>query len=89
MRPRCEKNGGRGGGGVKMAKKMKINGRKLKDRGGGGGGDDLTVIFPRSVTERKTCVEMTPLFSPSPPPAPTPLHFWRFTVIIKFTRPQG
>lgn len=45
MRPQCEKNGGAG---VKMAKKMKINGRKLKDRG-----DDLAVIFPARLQGEK------------------------------------
>lgn len=44
MRPQCEKNGGV----VKMAKKMKINGRKLKDRG-----DDLAVIFPARLQREK------------------------------------
>lgn len=60
MRPWCVKCSGV----VKMAKKMKINGRKLKDRGG----DDLTVIFlarlqrvSQCKRERKIRMDMTPL----------------------------
>lgn len=47
---------------TKTAKKMKINGRKLKDRG-----DDLARCnFSRSVAERRKTpgVEMTPRFLP-------------------------
>lgn len=45
MRPRHEIMAERK---VKMAKKMKINGRKLKDRG-----DDLAVIFPARLLREK------------------------------------
>lgn len=72
MRPQCEKNGGV----VKMAKKMKINGRKLKDRG-----DDLAVIFPARLQREKLAWRWRRFFLHL-------LHFWRFTVIIKFTRPR-
>lgn len=61
------KNDG-GGAGVKMAKKMKINGRKLKDRVGGGG-DDLTVIFPaRLPTSGKNLRGDDAAFFSVPPP---------------------
>lgn len=49
---------------VCVAKKMKINGRKLKDRARDG--EDLAVIFPAPLQKEKLSrVEMTPLFSPS------------------------
>lgn len=54
---------------------MKINGRKLKDRG-----DDLAVIFPARLQWEKLAWRWRRFFLRL-------LHFWRFTVIIKFTRP--
>lgn len=67
-----------------MAKKMKINGRKLKDRAAPD--DPAAVIFPARFqgSEKNSRVDDAAFF---PLSRPRPCRFRRFTVIIKFTRP--
>lgn len=85
MRPWCVKCSGV----VKMAKKMKINGRKLKDRGG----DDLAVIFLARLQRVSQCTRKKNSRGYDAPSPSSPVHYHRhfrwFTVIIKFTRPGG